>query len=198
MLNHRYARTGQWAIVYFISDLDPSGLDLQRAWEEALANFGVRVSEFVRIGLTREQVDDLDSARYVKASRSSPATVVLSAISSCMASAAGRQTFSRLPSSSRRSTITPAPGLTTAPPRSSAPAPCCRRCGTRCCPPRGRWCAVRTIPKGHLPASAYISPEPARLNGNTFPAVSLPSAAARRCEDHASSAERFSSAKSCL
>jgi hypothetical protein len=28
--------------------------------------------------------------------------------------------------------------LTTAPPRSSAPAPCCRRCGTRCCPPRGR------------------------------------------------------------
>jgi hypothetical protein len=125
MLNHRYARTGQWAIVYFISDLDPSGLDLQRAWEEALANFGVRVSEFVRIGLTREQVDDLDSARYVKASRSSPATVVLSAISSCMASAAGRQTFSRLPSSSRRSTITPAPGLTTAPPRSSAPAPCC-------------------------------------------------------------------------
>ena len=63
MLNHRYARAGQWAIVYFISDLDPSGLDLQRAWEEALANFGVRVSEFVRIGLTPEQVDDLDSAR---------------------------------------------------------------------------------------------------------------------------------------
>jgi hypothetical protein len=61
--HRRYARTGQWAIVYFISDLDPSGLDLQRAWEEALANFGVRVSEFVRIGLTREQVDDLDSAR---------------------------------------------------------------------------------------------------------------------------------------
>ena len=58
MLNHRYARAGQWAIVYFISDLDPSGLDLQRAWEEALANFRVRVSEFVRIGLTREQVDE--------------------------------------------------------------------------------------------------------------------------------------------
>ena len=63
ILNHRYARTGQWTIVYFISDLDPSGLDLQRAWKEALANFRVRVSEFVRIGLTREQVDDLDSAR---------------------------------------------------------------------------------------------------------------------------------------
>src|SRR5262249_23299353 len=44
----------------------------------------------------------------------------------------------------------------------------------------------------------YISPEPARLNGNTFTAVSLPSAAARRCADHASSAARFSSAQSCL
>jgi hypothetical protein len=33
MLNHRYARTGQRVILYFISDLDPSGLDLQRAWE---------------------------------------------------------------------------------------------------------------------------------------------------------------------
>jgi hypothetical protein len=29
MLNDRYARTGQTAIVYFVSDLDPSGLDLQ-------------------------------------------------------------------------------------------------------------------------------------------------------------------------
>jgi len=38
----------------------------------------------------------------------------------------------------------------------------------------------------------------ARLNGNTFSAVSLPSAAARRCADHASSAARFSSAQSCL
>ena len=34
-LHHRYARTGQRIIVYFTSDLDPSGLDLQRAWEEA-------------------------------------------------------------------------------------------------------------------------------------------------------------------
>ena len=62
-LRHRYARTGQWAIVYFISDLDPSGLDLQRAWEEALKNFGVRVADFVRIGLTRDQVNDIDNAR---------------------------------------------------------------------------------------------------------------------------------------
>jgi len=38
----------------------------------------------------------------------------------------------------------------------------------------------------------YISPERARLNGNTFTTVSLPSAAARRCADHASSAARFS------
>ena len=44
----------------------------------------------------------------------------------------------------------------------------------------------------------YISPEPARLNGNTFPAVNLPSAAARRCADHASSSSRFAYAESCL
>ena len=83
-------------------------------------------------------------------------------------------------------------------PKSSAPAYCCRRCDTRCCPPRGRWCAVRTIAKGHSTRLGYISPEPARLNGNTFPVGSLPSAAARRCADHASSAARFSSAQSCL
>jgi hypothetical protein len=63
MLRHRYVRTGQWAIIYFISDLDPSGLDLQRAWQEALESFGVRVIKFVRIGLTREQVDALDNPR---------------------------------------------------------------------------------------------------------------------------------------
>jgi hypothetical protein len=63
MLRERRARTGQWAIVYFISDLDPSGLDLQRAWEAALGNFTAPVWKFVRIGLTRDQVDDLDNAR---------------------------------------------------------------------------------------------------------------------------------------
>jgi hypothetical protein len=57
-LAHRLKRTGQTAIIYFISDLDPSGLDLQRSWEEALANFGV-ACVFVRIGLTRSQVVDL-------------------------------------------------------------------------------------------------------------------------------------------
>jgi hypothetical protein len=44
----------------------------------------------------------------------------------------------------------------------------------------------------------YISPGPARLNGNTFTESSLPSAAARRCADHALSEARFSSAQSCL
>jgi hypothetical protein len=64
MLRERHARTGQQAIVYFISDLDPSGLDLQRAWEAALENFLAPVAmPFVRIGLTREQVDDIDNAR---------------------------------------------------------------------------------------------------------------------------------------
>jgi hypothetical protein len=56
MLNTRHAKTGQMAIVYFVSDLDPSGLDLQRAWEEALERFLVD-AHFVRIGLTKTQVD---------------------------------------------------------------------------------------------------------------------------------------------
>jgi hypothetical protein len=55
-LRARYDRTGQWAIPYLITDLDPSGLDLQRAWEQAFTDFRVPVFEFVRIGLTREQV----------------------------------------------------------------------------------------------------------------------------------------------
>jgi hypothetical protein len=38
LLIHRKATTGQSAVVYFVSDLDPSGLDLQRAWKEALEN----------------------------------------------------------------------------------------------------------------------------------------------------------------
>ena len=55
MLERRYVQTSQRALVYFVSDFDPSGLDLQRAWEEALSNFGV-LADFVRIGLTRAQV----------------------------------------------------------------------------------------------------------------------------------------------
>ena len=44
-------------------DLDPSGLDLQRAWEEALDNFRV-LCTFVRIGLTPVQVDDRDLDQF--------------------------------------------------------------------------------------------------------------------------------------
>jgi hypothetical protein len=54
-LNRRFAMTGQRAKVYFVSDLDASGLDLQRSWEQALKDFGVQ-AQFVRIGLTRNQV----------------------------------------------------------------------------------------------------------------------------------------------
>jgi hypothetical protein len=61
LLRERHSRTGQRAIVYFISDLDPSGLDLQRAWSEALMDFKVPIARFVRIGLMREQVDALDN-----------------------------------------------------------------------------------------------------------------------------------------
>jgi hypothetical protein len=63
MLNARYARTGQKAVILFISDLDPSGLDLQRAWEDAMRDFDVQIAAFVRIGLTRDQVDDIDNPR---------------------------------------------------------------------------------------------------------------------------------------
>jgi hypothetical protein len=63
LLNRREARTGQRAIVYFISDLDPSGIDLQRAWKEALQNFGV-VGEIVRLGLTPGQVRDRDLDQF--------------------------------------------------------------------------------------------------------------------------------------
>jgi hypothetical protein len=55
MLNRRRAKTGQLGMVYFVSDHDPSGLDPQRAWEEALANFGA-IALVTRIGLTRHQV----------------------------------------------------------------------------------------------------------------------------------------------
>jgi hypothetical protein len=59
MVRKRFARTGQRAIVFFISDLDPSGIDLQRSWEQAMDDFNVPVS-FVRLGLTMEQVRDPD------------------------------------------------------------------------------------------------------------------------------------------
>jgi hypothetical protein len=57
MLNRRYARLKQPALIYFVSDLDPSGLDLQRSWKEALKRFGV-VAIFERVSLTRGQVRD--------------------------------------------------------------------------------------------------------------------------------------------
>jgi hypothetical protein len=67
LLLHRHHRTGQQAVVLFVSDLDPSGLDLQRAWEEALRDFGVDRNEvlarFVRIGLTRAQVRAIRNLR---------------------------------------------------------------------------------------------------------------------------------------
>ena len=50
-------RTPAERIVYFVSDLDPSGLDLQRAWADALENFNVP-HRIVRVGLTPEQVAD--------------------------------------------------------------------------------------------------------------------------------------------
>ena len=57
LLRERKARFGQWGVVLFLSDLDPSGLDLQRAWEDALRDFGAPVVEFVRVGLTLDQIE---------------------------------------------------------------------------------------------------------------------------------------------
>jgi hypothetical protein len=61
MLRRRFARTGQRPLILFISDLDPSGLDLQRAWEDTLLDFGVGGAEFVRIGLDPGQVEAIDN-----------------------------------------------------------------------------------------------------------------------------------------
>jgi hypothetical protein len=63
-LIRRNARTGQPAKIYFVSDLDPSGLDLQRVWQGAMEGFNAPVIEFVRIGLTLEQVDAHDLGRF--------------------------------------------------------------------------------------------------------------------------------------
>jgi hypothetical protein len=62
MLLARFVKTKQVPVIYFVSDLDPSGLDLQRAWEEALNNFGV-AHKMRRIGLTPDQVHDHDLDR---------------------------------------------------------------------------------------------------------------------------------------
>ena len=62
MLRDRHAKTKQPAMIYFISDLDPSGLDLQRAWEEALDNFNVPYA-LTRIGLTLAQVQAIPNER---------------------------------------------------------------------------------------------------------------------------------------
>jgi hypothetical protein len=51
------------AFVLFISDLDPSGLDLQRVWGAAFDHFGV-AHEIVRLGLTLEQVEEHGLDRF--------------------------------------------------------------------------------------------------------------------------------------
>jgi hypothetical protein len=55
VVSNRYARTGQQSIIYFVSDFDPSGLDLQRAWGATLKGFKSDC-EVVRIALTRKQI----------------------------------------------------------------------------------------------------------------------------------------------
>lgn len=47
----------QLPMIYFLSDFDPSGLDLERAWKQSMDDFGV-VVEFVRLGMNAEQAAD--------------------------------------------------------------------------------------------------------------------------------------------
>jgi hypothetical protein len=78
---------------YFVSDLDPSGLDLQRAWEEALANFHAPIAAVVRIGLTRAQVIEHGLDRLAIAVKPSDSRTAI--LSPNMATAAGRPTSCR-------------------------------------------------------------------------------------------------------
>jgi hypothetical protein len=108
-------KTGQRIKVYFVSDLDPSGLDLQRSWEDAMKDFGLDV-EFIRIGLTRDQVRDNVDVRATRsktsASKSKRATAAARAISHNTAIAAGRRTSCPQPSSRKPSMLTSGHGLT--------------------------------------------------------------------------------------
>jgi hypothetical protein len=117
----------------------------------ALANFRVRVPEFVRIGLTREQVDDLDSARLregiaVKPSDSRAERYIEQYGERCWETDILSAVIIEQALDDHVRSWLDGKLCSAAPPRSSAPAPCCRRCGTRCCPPRGRWCAARILP----------------------------------------------------
>jgi hypothetical protein len=59
LILQRHAQTEQHAVIYFASDHDPSGLDLQASWEQAMKDFGA-AAVFVRIALTTEQVRDAE------------------------------------------------------------------------------------------------------------------------------------------
>jgi hypothetical protein len=66
--------------------LDPSGVDLERAWKETLAEFGAD-AEFERIGLTPQQVEQFDLARFAIAR--SKAIRVATSTRRCTATGAG-------------------------------------------------------------------------------------------------------------
>jgi hypothetical protein len=66
-LKRQQRQHGLRFIIYFISDHDPSGLDLQRAWAKALKNFGV-ACDLVRMGLTKEQAETTERERGVSLS----------------------------------------------------------------------------------------------------------------------------------
>ena len=76
LLTRRFAVTGQRPLVLFISDFDPSGLDLERAWQAMLVGFGALGKDdmdacFLRIGLTVQQVEAHDLGRFGSAVKDS-------------------------------------------------------------------------------------------------------------------------------
>jgi hypothetical protein len=76
LLTRRFAVTRQRPLVLFISDFDPSGLDLERAWQAMLVGFGALGKDdmdacFLRIGLTMQQVEAHDLGRFGSAVKDS-------------------------------------------------------------------------------------------------------------------------------
>jgi hypothetical protein len=66
LLRARQAQHGQDGLVYFVSDLDPSGLDLQRAWQEALENFGLYCFLRAREATSLARLDRIDVDRALR------------------------------------------------------------------------------------------------------------------------------------
>jgi hypothetical protein len=52
-------RLGRKIVIFYLGDYDPSGLDIQRDFEDRLSNWGLRNFEVKRVGVTLEQIKRL-------------------------------------------------------------------------------------------------------------------------------------------